>query len=127
MNKELKEKLGKLKQDYDALHDEAIEIIRDFMRNGTGKVCVFEYGSTVTSIADGGGEFEVISLWLNPDNEVEYHTDMDAENNYTDCAGVITELTTDALLTIVMHNIDFGLYTFTNESFVGEPEDLYDL
>ena len=125
MNKELKEKVDKLKQDYDALSNDCIDIIRDFMRKGAGKVCVFEFGTEVKGIADGGGEFEIISLWLNPDNEVEYHTDMDAENNYIDCAGSITELNPDALLNIVLNNIEFGLYTFTNEKFAGDPEDLY--
>lgn len=126
MDKNIKDGIGELIKGYDLLHDKAIDIITQFMRQGTGRVCVFEYGSEVTSVADGGGEFEIISLWLNPDNEVEYHTDMDAENNYTDCAGLISELTTNALITIVMNNINFGLYTFTNETFVGDPEDLYD-
>lgn len=126
-SKELKRELDKLKRNYDGLRFDCIYIITQFMLQGTGRVCVFEFGTEVKGIADGGGEFEIISLWLNPDNEVEYHTNMDAENNYIDCAGPIAELDPEALLTIVLTNIEFGLYTFVDETFDGDPEDLYDL
>ena len=122
MSNKVDEELGELIKSYNSLRDKAIDIITQFMRQGAGRVCVFDYGSEVKGFSDGGDEFEVISLWLNPDNEVEYHTDMDSENNYTDCAGLITELATTTLLAIAMVNINLNLLTFTNETFVGEDD-----